>query len=482
MTTPAPSEERPTGAAPRRWVAVVVTAAVIVLVNLVVLRNALTHEPLVGYDVPDHVAYAQVLAKGHLPGPKESREFFSAPLAYAPPAVMAAVSGEDRPRGVGRAWQVLNVFYSVTLCVALAAATARLVPPDGRWARFAPAAAVAILGTLPVYYKTFAQARSEPLLATLAVVALLAAIQMCRKPGGKAWRWAAFGFLVGLLPLTRQWGVFAAAPLGLVAAAYAFARLPYKAAVGRVALAVAVSGVTCGWFYLTLQYRFGSMTAFNQEPQSFDLKKHPRDAYLDWPLAKMANDPTRPNLKYRFGPVLYSDFWGDYWGYFLLYSKRAPDDKDGRYYTGRDAERQRAGGRLPERTNYDVMPAYLGRVNVVSVLPSLILLAGVGWGLIAGLVALRHRPDLAAGRLMATGVVLLTFAGYFWFVVSYTDDKTDEIKASYLLQLVPCLALLTAAMLASLARRHPRLAVAAVAVLALAAVHNARAFWSVYGG
>ena len=468
-------------AAPRRaWLAWLVTAAAILLVNAVVLRNALEHEPAVGYDVPDHLGYARVLSTGHLPDRKQSREFFSAPLAYAPPAVVAAVTGEDGDRPIGRSWQLANVFYSLVLCVSLAAVTGRLVPQDGRWSPYAAAAAVLILGTLPVYYKTFAQARAEPLLATLAVVALWAAMRLCAKPGGRAWRWAAFGLVLGSLPLTRQWGVFAAAPLGVIAAAYAVARLPLKTALGRIALAVAVSGLTCGWFYVSLQVRFGSMTAFNQKPQAFDLAKHPRSAYLDWPLTTMAGDPTRPNLNYRFGPLLYSDFWGDYWGYFLLYSRRAPGDKGGRYFTGRDAQRQRASDTLPERTNYDTVPAYLGRVNVVSALPSLILLSGVAWGLVAGAIALRRRPDVAAGRLLASTLVLASSAGYFWFVVSYTDDKTDEIKASYLLQVVPCLALLSSAAIFALARRHPRLAAAALATFALAAVHNARAFWSVY--
>jgi len=53
---------------------------VFVLINVIVLVNAILHPPIIGYDAHDHLKYIVALSKGHLVTPKDSREFFSPPL------------------------------------------------------------------------------------------------------------------------------------------------------------------------------------------------------------------------------------------------------------------------------------------------------------------------------------------------------------------------------------------------------------------
>ena len=473
----------PTPAGRRRFVAGAAAGLLAVLASLLVLRNAAVHPPMNSYDGRHHAKYAQALAEGRLPGPEDSKEFFSAPLPYAAPA-MAALAFPGYRESIGKAWQFSNVPVALAMLLLTAILVRRAVEPGplGDWA---PAAAVALLGTMPVFHKTFAYPRGEPLLAMLVVAATLATAALAARPGRRLWVWAAWGLLLGLLPLSRQWGFFAAGPLALVGTIAALRHLRPGPALGRVALAGVVAVATCGWFYLSLQTRFGSMTAFNRPANEAGLRSHPASFYLSWPLGRMARRPVFPDLAYRAGPILYSDFWGDYWAYFRVHGRT----DDGEYINFRARDRWDQG-RI-EETNVDSEARYLGRVNVVSVVPTVLMLCGLAW---AGLLGVRALPDLlrrpppvdrpeaTSVPLAAAGVVILSLAGYAWFVVNYGDERADVIKGSYVVQIAPMLVVLAVSMLASLSRRRPRLAAALLVLMLLAGLHNLPACFSTYTG
>ena len=63
--------------------------------------------------------------------------------------------------------------------------------------------------------------------------------------------------------------------------------------------------------------------------------------------------PIRPYFKNQFLPILYSDLWGDYWGYFSFTSRSL--------LTGR---------------NQASIGDYLARVNIISLIPTFFLLYG----------------------------------------------------------------------------------------------------------
>jgi hypothetical protein len=97
-------------------------------------------------------------------------------------------------------------------------------------------------------------------------------------------------------------------------------------------------------------------------------------------------------------------------------------------------------------TNYETIAAYLGRVNLVSTFPSVLALASL---LIAamGIVQRRsndsligHRKKINAFLLLAIGT---TMVGYFWFLIMYPSiGKGRTIKATYVLQVFPLIAIL----------------------------------------
>src|SRR5262249_45647815 len=153
--------------------------------------------------------------------------------------------------------------------------------------------------------------------------------------------------------------------------------------------------------------------------------------------------PVREAFPNQVVPILYSEFWGDYWCYFLVYER---DARTGDWLDGY----QQVHGPRPEPpalliTNRLTMGEYLGQVNLVALLPSLLFATGV----VLAVPSLAHA--VAGGRLdrarmaraLLLSAVLASLIGYAWFLVSHPDlDRGDTIKATYLLQILPCLAIL----------------------------------------
>jgi drug/metabolite transporter (DMT)-like permease len=134
-------------------------------------------------------------------------------------------------------------------------------------------------------------------------------------------------------------------------------------------------------------------------------------------------------------------------------------------------------------TNLDTMSPYLGRILVISIIPTVILLAGLALGVRAIIIAIRRGGDDVRSHLVPaflSASILLTLAGYFWFIVSYPSETGDTIRAAYMLQIYPPMAVLAGWALLHAQRRWPRLFLVALCLLLAATIHNAGAFFTRY--
>jgi hypothetical protein len=456
--------------------------ALYLLINTFVAMN-LRHDVHVGYDAGSHLAYVATLAQGRLPDPDDTREFFSAPLGYVLPAILqrAGLDNDD----AGKAGQVMQLAYS--LAITFVVLRICLLISAGVWLRIV---ALGLLGMMPAYYRSLAMFRSEALLTALGVVALDRVLHAeVDGRGVTTSRAIVVGVLMGLVILTRQWGLMLLPAALLPSTLRLLARLRrgerWAPELRAVALIVLVAGVTGGWFYARLHARHGSTTAFNRPPQPGPyLLRQPPSFYLDIPWRAMATRPVLHNLARRALPEFYADFWGDYHLMFLVYAQ----DKRLRYVQGPHMVHDLRTPGAIKWTNFDRMVPFLGRVNVVSVLPTAVLVAGVVLGVGALARSLRGawrggdevpRPTLVLA-VLATGVVA-SFAGFLWFLIGYTDGTGDTIKATYMMQTFPLLAVMGAAALDRLGARRPRLwwVVLAAALLAVA-VHNRQTYFTHY--
>lgn len=464
--TPDDQPKRPSNSKALRWAVI----ALYVVINGVVFHNARRHDPAIGYDSDAHLHYLMTLAQGRLPTSADSGEFFSPPLPYVPGAVALAM-GKGLECSFKLA-QYAQVVFSMVLTFFLLQICGLIRKDDDRLGLLA----LLCLGMMPAYYKTFAMVRGEPLLATLAVVAAYVAIRTFAARGRMSLVAAVvLGLLLGASAISRQWGIFLIPPVVLLAAW----RMCRDRRMWPAFRTLAIAGVFCAlsgsWYYLHLQRTYGSVTAFNRTRENID---RPAGFYLGFPLTRVISKPIRPLEDRRWVlPILYCDLWGDYWMHFLIWG----ENRRGRYTQGNYITSQRVPpARRAVRTNmYEITP-YLRRVNAVSLLPTAVLLAGSGFGVVTIVRLVRRRPpsdeppDVPSVTLaFAALVVVSTMAGYYWFLTNYTDANGDTIKASYILQTLPFLALMGAALLWRLLDRRPRVAAALIVLLVAVTAHNA---------
>ncbi len=444
--------------------------ALFLLVNGIVLLNALLHDPRIGYDARDHVKYIAILAKARLPAPGETREFFSPPLPYVLPALLFA-SGLFKLWTVAKFAQVLNVLYSIGLTVAVVR-ICELIRPGNALLK---AASLALLGMMPVFFKTFAFVRPEPLLACLSAIAVYQALTTVNRANKTLARAILLGGTFGLLILTRQQGFFVILAVGLF---MTFLMLRHKSARQRLFKTVVVSGLVAfavgGCFYVRFYRTYGTFMTFNRPPApSFSWANQPPEFYFSLGGPALFRDPVRDAFPNQLIPKFYSEFWGDYEAYFVVYGR---DIESNTFASGKDLARRLAEGPSDMfETNRDDASRYLGRVNLVSLLPTTVLLAGVVLGmLVLGRAALTR--DLSERDTMVALlqlVIIISGAGYLWFLIMYPNlTRGDTIKATYLVHVFPFVAILSAELLLRV-RRHYRRLHAAIAILLVAvALHN----------
>ncbi|MBT3323140.1 MAG: phospholipid carrier-dependent glycosyltransferase [Anaerolineae bacterium] len=346
---------------------------IFVVINIIVLVNAVFHHPKIGYDVSNHLTYMQTILDG-MPNHDDTPEFFSPPLPYVLPAFFdkaCELVYDDEPhipinsgghiifscrKSTGKFAQSLNVLLSFsTLFVILL--ICEYLRPHNRFYKFST---LFLFSLLTVYYKTFSQARGEPYVVFFIVLSAYFLLRTL-DPKPKKTTFVFLGISLGLLILSRQWGFFifpaiAFSGIWLIIKKQQEALKLIKPLMGSFIIAAFLGG----WFYLYLYIQHGSFTAFNIEENqrmSFDevvsLTRKTRIKNMD-----LFRNPIRPNFYYEPIPVFYSEIWGDYWGYFTFIKEKS-------YY-----------GDLGLGNSTEVGP-YLGRVNFISIIPTLIL--GMGW-------------------------------------------------------------------------------------------------------
>ena len=439
-----------------------------ICVNALVLTNAVLHDPKIGYDASAHLKYATTLARaGWLPTSSDTNEFFSPPLPYLPLALLWATldaSGRDADVVALKLAQFFQVGCSLVLTFFVLKVT-RLV----RRGPFVATAALVLLGTIPAYYRTFAMIRGEPLLATLAVVGTyltLKTFAINRPTIGAA---VGVGFTLGLAVLSRQWAFFLLPALGLVGLWRLITDAENRGATLRAGLVTIVTFLCVGGpFYLHLHNTYGSVRAFNRAPETDVAPPDQQKASIATTVKRLVTRPIRDSLIHHPIAIFYADVWGDYWQYYLVYARENSVKSKTRYAKPVDVEK--VARRKPENTNFNTIPAYLGRACALGMIPTALFAAGVGKGLFA-IRRVNQSTQFVAVATLAMGVVT-TAAGYAWFVASYPSDEGDTIKASYPLQLFAPLAILGAVVLGDLGRRWPRAGLAVVVLLAIVGLHN----------
>ncbi len=441
----------------------------LIVINGIVLANAILHDPTIGYDSLDYFKYIEILSTGRFPTPTESREFFSPPLPYFFPSLFMSLFHIDI-LVAARLAQLINFLLSIGVTVTLI----NICKIIQRNSNYLQIASLAFLGILPVYYKSMAFVRGEPysiFFAVLSAKILLEIIVLKQQSFAKALK---LGICIGFLLLTRQWAFFLLPAMIITVVIDAWKhseRIPDYLKMSVVSLMVIL--IISSWFYFHLLISAGSPMAFNRaSAEQFNFANQSRAFYLGRGSGRLFNDPVRDSFPRQFIPIFYSETWGDYWCYFSIFGW---DSRESAYVAGDLLAYYVSIAPEWLTTNRFSMGAYLGRVNLVSILPTLLALLGFCSGFIAFCYTLlQKRPsteNISNSFFML--LILSSMLGYLWFHIQYpVPGEGDTIKATYMLQIFPFVALLAGGVMQRIRRISPFPYYLWLGTLAMVFLHN----------
>jgi hypothetical protein len=418
----------------RVWVGLVLG-----VVGAIAVASAVTFPDGLGYDALAHRTYADLLVHhGHIPSPSESQEFHTPPGFYAVAGAAEAVAsglGATDPWQVARALNVAWVLGAAILTLLIAR---ELFPRD----RLLQVAALAFAGLVPVVLKLAAMLHPETLSLFASTLALYLAVRtLVRRSYG--WRAAVvLGVALGAAQLVRGANLWL---VPVVLAGFAAAALGdaegRRRVVSSALVVLAATAVVAGPWYVRQTVEYSNPVAFNRPAPDVPLwRRRPLSFYTGLGLPQSIDDPTRPQFVNELIPTLYSEIWGDYFGYFAWTTA--------------------ASGTTPvplDPTGLKELKAQ----NVLGLVPTLLATGGVLGLLWASLRRGLRRAD--PGLLVIALLPIVGLLGFLLFTVTYPSGDGDVIKAAYVLTTVPGWALGFGYAWRSLARFRPALVVASAA-------------------
>jgi hypothetical protein len=402
--------------------------AIFLAIHVLLWTNINRHNPTIAYDSGMHHRYVDVLSQMRLPNREETESFFSPPLPYVIPAISKAIADPNCPSvqmddcgwNVRKVGQLQNLALSLLTLYFVLALAERIRPGNVSH----KTAALVFVGFLPVYMKSMSMLRGEAFIMTITlflVVQLSNMLPLKQMPTRRDM--IVVGIAFGLLVLSRQWSLFViVAIVSWCLFMLAQVKLLNEKAIRWGIGALLIGFVIGGWFYLSLWMRFGSPFQFNRDPVSAD------NETVTWglDLDALFNRPYGLTFRNDVLPKFYTEIWGDYEGYWFQ-SHRYP--------------------------MADPWIRYAGLVNLVAIIPTLTLLGGVGVGMHALWRFTREDDPKNALLILCAGIAVFSLIGYIWFLSSYPPTYGDTIKATYMLQIFPFTALLTAEALERLRNR-----------------------------
>ncbi|HET7146263.1 MAG TPA: hypothetical protein VFI10_03600 [Gaiellaceae bacterium] len=415
------------------------TAAILALLAALLLWNAFHYPWGRSYDAISFRDYIHTLYDLHrLPRTTDTAVWHNPPLFFA---VAGAIVRGARHLGVGNAERLVQLLDAACVfgIALLTFGLARELFPRRRWL---PVLALAATALTPVLVRAGALFHPDPLATLLNTAGIYVLVRALVRGDGRLRTGAIAGVLLALGALTRTWGLTGiGAALAATLVAWRWRNDPRALRLaGGVALAALV--LVAPWLVVK-QVRYGSAVAYAySQPHAQELRDRYRkpSVFLGLAPRDVFAHPWNPHFRNRPVPVLYADWWGDYW---LAWRVR----------------KKYAGGPLPASYTRP-----LARQAVVGIPLTIAAIVGV----VALAVRAIRRRD---GAVLLVVLALLFVVGAFLaFAYRYPRVDGDNIKALYVLDAVPMLAIGCAVSLAWLWRRWIAGRAAVLAALAVTAL------------
>jgi len=422
----------------------------------ILIYNILHYAPILGYDAEAHFSYVDYLSRYlpkeiKLPSQDETREFFNPPIGYLFPSFAQLVCRNiiesnnllaDCQPVYGKATQVFQtILYVITICINLF--TLKLITKSKN---IFNAEYLILISLLAVNYRTISMIRGETYILFFLSLFLLVILKAENRNYDLGLKQIIYsGVIIASIALSRQWGFLLFIPL-IVLLIYKNAKLNYLKFWSKSA---SIGALLSSWFYVGLYQNYGSFTAFNMESKGFSLNNQNLSFYIPnfSQLEFLFTKPIRPNLNNQFISILYSDLWGDYWGYFTFTSRFLNDGR-----------------------NQLNIGDYLARVNIISIITTFIIL------IFCYLAYKKHKSNFIIQYVNLAWITSLV--GYLLFTISYPNTTGDTIKSSYIIQAFHLMVFLASIYFYELKRVNKKMHNGVIVVLIVIYIHNFQSYLS----
>ena len=396
----------------------------------ILIYNVFHYDQILGYDGAAHSAYIDNFLNMFWPG-RSTRlsaeltyEYFSPPLPYAFPAFINEVckmyfSSQNIYEDCRVLYSFTNMIFQSILYIFTLLIYMKIIKVFTNNKKFLNINILLLIGIFTANYRTISMLRGETYVILFNSILLYQFLKLFKN----SFEYdksdlILSGFIIGFLALSKQWAFLLFPSYFLLIFLITDKKKRYKY-FKYLSAVFALGFIVSSWFYFNLYFDYGTFTAFNKEPVPFSFSNQPLSFYL--PVGEevmmVFTKPIRPYFLNQFFPVLYSDLWGDYWGYFT-FTSRALD-------IGR---------------NQLLIGDYLARVNIFSLIPTLILI--IGFKRSFRYFKQRQTNDKNYFIIYIIFSVLVSFFGFMWFLISYPEPSGDTNKATYIIQLFHLLGLL----------------------------------------
>ncbi len=419
----------------------------------ILIYNILHYDPIEGYDAEAHYSYLHYIAmylpyKISIPSIEFTREFFNPPIPYLFPAGIQVVCRNvivsenyinDCQQILGTATQAFqSILYIVTMYFYLL--SFKILKKNKNLLNIN---LILIISLLAVNYRTISMIRGEIYILFFNSILMYKLLKISNnKFIFKTIDVLIAGTLIGCMALSRQWAFLLF--LSYIFIVF-FLENEYKNRYLKfISYSFLLGFFISSWFYFNLFFEYGSFTSFNKDPLPFNFKNQNLDFYIPFnsEFLIMFYKPIRPYFSNQFFPILYSDLWGDYWGHFV--------------FTSRD---------LLAGRNQMLIGSYLARVNIVSLIPTVLILYSL-------FKSKKLKGSKFFHKFLKYGI-LFSFFGYLWFLIKYPEIPTgDTIKATYIIQMFHLIGFIFASYLEDLKNKNLKTYFIILAFLLFAYVHN----------
>ena len=391
---------------------VVIFIAISFSTFFILIYNILHFNPILGYDAEAHFRYVDYLARYlpreiKLPSQSETREFFNPPLGYLFPSIVQVFCRNlinsnnllnDCQPIYGKATQIFqSIMYLITILINLY--TLKLF---NKSKSFFNVSYLILVSLLAVNYRTISMVRGEPYILFFLSLFLLIIYKAENNDYFLSFKFVFLsGIIIGCIALSRQWGFLLFIPLIILL----FFKKSKRQYLIFWSLSSIIGFLLSGWFYVGLYRKYGSFTAFNMESKGFSFANQELTFYFPSidQLIYLFSKPIRPYLDNQFLSILYSDLWGDYWGYFT-FTSRFLDIGRGQLSIG----------------------DYLARVNLISIITSIVIIIFCYFS---------YKKYKSIFLVKYINLALFTsFVGYLLFTIAYPNSTGDTIKSTYIIQ------------------------------------------------